>query len=324
MTLLPRETAHVGVPPIKCQGIKTKLVPFLFQSVKWNPGDNGRWIEPFLGSGCVAFNLAPDRALLQDTNRHIIGFYKAIQAGEISRTVIEDFLNEEGKRLAAGGQEYYYEVRSRFNELGSPLDFLFLNRSCFNGVMRFNRKGGFNVPFGHKPERFAKAYITKIANQIGWVSKQMYGKDWVFRVAPWQEGLSEAATDDFVYMDPPYIGRHADYFNAWDQDEAEQLATYAKKLPCGFALSMWLENRYRKNEHIEYCWSEMQLRVCSHFYHVGSDEALRNEIDEALLIKPGYATEDQGKQATRKRVEVNPQLTMALERSSQYVVEAVV
>lgn len=126
----------------------------------------------------------------------------------MSRESAREFLECEGKKLAAGGAEYYYEVRQRFNEKQSPFDFLFLNRSCFNGVMRFNRHGQFNVPFGHKPQRFAPAYITKIVNQIGWAAKQMQGKEWEFRVAPWEETLSQAAPNDFVYLDPPYIGRH--------------------------------------------------------------------------------------------------------------------
>ena len=197
MNCLPFEIAHVGVPPIKCQGIKTKLVPFIFSSIQWNAG-NARWIEPFLGSGVVALNLMPERALLADTNRHIIGLYQAIQHGELTRATVREFLECEGKKLETGGADYYYEVRQRFNEQGSPFDFLFLNRSCFNGVMRFNRHGKFNVPFGHKPERFAKAYITKIVNQVGWTAKQMQGKAWEFRVARWDEVLTEANPEDFV------------------------------------------------------------------------------------------------------------------------------
>src|SRR5262249_11440711 len=182
------------------------------------------------------------------------------------------------------GADYYYEARDRFNEYGSSFDFLFLNRSCFNGVMRFNGRGKFNVPFGHKPHRFARGYITKIANQVDWAAKQMRSKDWEFRVAGWDETLSVAQPCDFVYLDPPYIGRHTDYYNSWDEVEAGRLASAAKNLPCGFALSMWLENRYRKNPHIEECWSGLELRICKHFYHVGSTESLRNEMDEALII----------------------------------------
>ncbi len=313
MTCLPYQIAHIGVPPIKCQGIKTKLVPFIFSSIRWEAEPDARWIEPFLGSGVVALNLAPERALLADTNRHIIGFYRAIQAGEINRHTVREFLECEGHKLAAGGADYYYEVRERFNTDGSTFDFLFLNRACFNGVMRFNRHGKFNVPFGHKPERFSKAYITKIANQVGWTAKQMQGKDWEFRVASWDDLLKEAAIGDFVYLDPPYIGRHTDYFNSWDETAAKRLSTVVQALPCGFALSMWLENRHRKNDHIEQCWADLDMRVCGHFYHVGSSESLRNEMDEALLLKPGFATLDAGKQQARRAPQAANQLSLLIQ-----------
>lgn len=292
MNKLPYSIEHVKAPPVKCQGIKTKLIPFIFGSLQWSMSARSRWIEPFLGSGVVALNLAPDAALLCDTNRHIIGLYQAIQSGEITGEIVREHLICEGRKLSEAGESYYYEVRTRFNKEGSPLDFLFLNRSCFNGVMRFNRQGKFNVPFGHKPQRFAQAYITKITNQINWAARQMRGKDWEFRVAPWQETLSEARPEDFVYLDPPYVGRHTDYYNSWSEQEAEQLAAVTQKLPCGFALSMWLENRYRKNIHLEQCWSDLEMRLFTHFYHVGSNEKLRNAMEEALVIKPGYVAPD--------------------------------
>ncbi|MBW4474323.1 MAG: Dam family site-specific DNA-(adenine-N6)-methyltransferase [Stenomitos rutilans HA7619-LM2] len=280
---------HVKVPPIKCQGIKTKLVPFILSHIQWTEQEHARWIEPFLGSGVVVFNLAPKRALLTDTNQHIIAFYQSIQKGGINRSIVSNFLKEQGDRLLKNGADHYYEVRDRFNQFSSPLDFLFLNRACFNGLMRFNSKGGFNVPFCHKPQRFAQSYITKIANQVDWVAKQMAGNDWEFRVANWQETLIKAQPDDFVYLDPPYIGRHTDYYNAWNLAEAERLATVTKQLPCGFAVSMWLENQHRQNSHIQACWSDLEMHICQHFYHVGSREALRGAIEEALLIKPGFS-----------------------------------
>ncbi|MBW4583368.1 MAG: Dam family site-specific DNA-(adenine-N6)-methyltransferase [Tildeniella nuda ZEHNDER 1965/U140] len=280
---------QVKVPPIKCQGIKTKLVPFILSQIQWVEVVESRWIEPFLGSGVVAFNLAPKRALLTDSNQHIIAFYQGIQSGEIDRKIVCEFLQEQGDQLLKFGADYYYEVRDRFNQFASPLDFLFLNRACFNGLMRFNSKGGFNVPFCRKPQRFAQSYITKIANQVDWIAKQIEGKDWEFRVANWQETLAEARSDDFIYLDPPYIGRHTDYYNAWNQAEAETLAIVTKQLSCGFAVSMWLENQHRQNSHIQECWSGLEMRVCQHFYHVGSREKLRGAIAEALLIKPGFS-----------------------------------
>ncbi len=303
VTHLPINVTHVGVPPIKCQGTKTKLVPFILRNIRWCDDGQGRWIEPFLGSGVVAFNLAPRAAILADTNRHIIELYEAIQSGEIRSGTVRAFLVAEGRKLELDGAEYYYEVRNRFNESANVLDFLFLNRSCFNGVMRFNRKGAFNVPFGHKPQRFSKAYITKIANQVDWIRMQMAGKDWEFRVAGWRDVLADARSLDFVYLDPPYIGRHTDYYNSWNNVEAQNLAAAAQRLPGGFALSMWLENRHRKNTHIDEHWAGLDFRTSRHFYHVGSTESLRNAMDEALVIKSGFLAAELSVEVKPKRAE---------------------
>jgi DNA adenine methylase len=286
---LPKMTP-IGIPPIKCQGIKTKLVPFILGQIAWQETADARWIEPFLGSGVVAFNRLPQRALLADANPHIIGFYQGIQQGKIDRKKVKEFLTQEGALLLQHGAEYYYEVRDRFNQTASPLDFLFLNRACFNGLMRFNRSRQFNVPFCQKPQRFSQSYITKIANQVNWLAQQMAEKDWKFCTGHWKDTLKEAATQDFVYLDPPYIGRHTDYYNSWNLEEAKTLAAIAQQLPCGFAVSMWLENRHRQNPHIQQHWSNLELRTQQHFYHVGATETLRSAITEALLIKPGYGT----------------------------------
>jgi DNA adenine methylase len=152
------------VPPIKCQGIKTKLVPLILScaaNIKFE-----RWIEPFMGSGVVGLNSRRPVALFADLNPHLINFYSAIKAGTITPETAKTFLENEGNILATIGEKHYYDVRNRFNDYGSSLDFLFLSRACFNGMIRFNSKGKFNVPFCRKPERFARAYITKIVNQI--------------------------------------------------------------------------------------------------------------------------------------------------------------
>ena len=74
----------VRVPPLKTQGIKTKLVPFILNAIKWEEGNQGRWIEPFMGSGVVAFNYQPQRALIADNNIHIIKLFQEIQSGIVN------------------------------------------------------------------------------------------------------------------------------------------------------------------------------------------------------------------------------------------------
>jgi len=281
--MLPKKILRIVVPPVKCQGIKTKLLPFIAENLQWSA--NGWWIEPFLGSGVVAFNIRPERAILADTNEHIIKLYTQIQTKIITPSLVKQTLHDMGECLSKNGEDYYYEIRKRFNKEKNSLDFLFLNRSCFNGLMRFNSKGEFNVPFGKKLHRFSRAYITKITNQIRNVQLIILERDWTFVCQDWKVTLEEAKENDFVYLDPPYIGRHTDYFNSWTMDEAIELSKKTQQLPCKYALSMWLENKYRTNTYINEFWNTHNMFTKSHFYHVGSTENLRNSVVEALVLK---------------------------------------
>lgn len=288
---LPRIVDRVIVPPVKCQGIKTKLVPFIAENIQWS--GEGVWYEPFLGSGVVLFNIEPERAVVSDTNVHIIGLYKGLQSKSFNILDFKEYLEFEGHKLYQQGEDHYYYIRSRFNQGPNSFDFLFLNRSCFNGLMRFNKSGGFNVPSGRKPNRFRKSYITKIINQLIRIQQIVTNYDWKFLVADWYDLVKPANESDFVYLDPPYVGRHTDYFNQWSDDEAVALAEWANETQASYALSMWVKNRYRVNEHLNEYWKGKIVRTHNHFYHIGSVESLRNSMVEGLILKPSAATPKQ-------------------------------
>ncbi|MFV0392261.1 MAG: DNA adenine methylase [Paludibacteraceae bacterium] len=269
------------VPPIKSQGIKTKLVDWIdsnSQNIQYD-----RWVEPFMGTGVVAFNVRPKKALLCDSNPHLINFYKAIQNKEITSGIVKLFLTEEGKKLLESEGDYYYTVRDRFNKEGNPLDFLFLSRSCFNGMMRFNKKGGFNVPFCRKPNRFAQALITKISNQVKMISQIIELGDYEFKNQDFKQTLSEIKSTDFVYADPPYIGRHVDYFDSWSEEEEIHLHDGLVNSESKFILSTWLSNKYRTNDYVFSIWKDCYVATKEHFYHVGANENNRNAVYEAIL-----------------------------------------
>lgn len=271
----------LNVPPIKSQGIKTKLVEFIDNNI--NGIQYGRWIEPFCGTGCVAFNIKPNKALLCDSNPHLINFYKAIQDKKITSTIVRKHLSEEGKKLLESDGKYYYEVRKRFNEFKEPLDFLFLSRSCFNGMMRFNRKGCFNVPFCKKPNRFAQALVTKITNQVENISKIISEGDYEFINQDFKETLKQVNEDDLVYCDPPYLGRNVDYFDSWSEEDELNLNKYLEDSRCNFILSTWLSNKYRTNENVFSIWNKCEITTMEHFYHIGGKEENRNAVYEALM-----------------------------------------
>ncbi len=274
--------SKVFVPPIKSQGIKTKLVPRIRQAVQWK--EDGKWIEPFMGTGVVGFNIRPKSALFADSNPHIISFYHAINSGEITPVIVKSYLEDEGHLLARGGAAHYYQVRERFNQTHAPLDFLFLSRAGFNGMIRFNQKGGYNVPFNHKPNRFSQSYVTKVVNQVQYVFDLCRMSDYTFTCQDFRDTFEMVEANDFVYCDPPYMGRHVDYFNNWStQDEVdlfEQLANCKSK----FMLSTWHSNQHRNNSTIPYLEGEYHVITHEHFYHVGAKETNRKPVLEALVL----------------------------------------
>jgi len=278
------------VPPIKCQGIKTKLVPIIHDIESTRNYE--RWVEPFMGSGVVGFNIKAKKALFADSNPHLINFYNSLKNDLLSPDIVRNFLISEGEKLSKSNGEYYYTVRERFNKDFSPLDFLFLNRSCFNGMIRFNSKGGFNVPFCRKPERFAPALITKITNQVSRVKKIIDSTECEFVCQSFKETLKNCSTTDLIYCDPPYIGRHVDYFDSWSEEDEYELHRLLKKTGAHFILSSWFENKYRKNEYIEIIWKDLNITTQEHFYHVGASEANRNSMLEALLTNFPYEKGD--------------------------------
>ncbi len=274
----------IFVPPIKIQGIKTKLIPFIRENISLHPND--LWIEPFMGSGVVGFNLAPTQAIFSDLNPHIINFYNALKNKVFTHHDVRNFLSTEGVKLQKEGESYYKEVRNRFNQHHNPLDFLFLNRSCFNGMIRFNKRGAFNVPYGHKDGRFAKAYITKIVNQVKWVERKIAASDWSFTCQSYRDSLVEARhyENSFIYCDPPYIGRHVDYYDSWDIQNELELRDLLNSCGYPYMVSTWDHNQYRKNDCLDSVWANCEKINKDHYYYIGAREANRNAMVEALLM----------------------------------------
>jgi DNA adenine methylase len=289
----------VVIPPIKSQGIKTKLVPWIKDIA---PKVSGRWIEPFLGTGVVAFNAGYRKAILNDTNPHIIRFYKSVQEHLITVPLMKQYLENEGKLLREAGNngyEHYLTVRTRFNSGEySPFDFIFLSRAGFNGMMRFGSKGNWNIPFCKKPDRFAQAYITKIINQLSAVSQIISPEpDWRFYNKSFSEIIPLATENDLIYCDPPYFGRHVDYYNGWTEKDEESLFHLLSDTKAKFILSTWHHNDWRENEMIKKYWNKFNIITKDHFYHNGGNLENRKTVVEALVCNfdtNGFAQHNHG------------------------------
>jgi DNA adenine methylase len=175
-----------------------------------------RHVEPFLGGGALFFARAPERALLCDINPDLIATYEAVRDDVYA--VIGQL-----KRLArVHGEQGYYDERDRYNarkhksRAERAAQFIYLNKTCFNGLYRVNRRGEFNVPIG----RYANPNIadseTLLAASAALAQAQL-------RCTPFETLLSEVRPGDFVYMDPPYepVSRTAN-FTSYAQDGFSQ------------------------------------------------------------------------------------------------------
>lgn len=276
-------------PPIKSQGIKTKLLPWILELVESSGLDleQTNWIEPFLGTGVVGLNIpVGGKRIVGDTNPHIINFYNALKEGKITPLNMRSYLEFEGTLLSNSGEdgyEHYRRIRDRFNREQSPFDFIFLSRAGFNGMMRFNKMGNWNIPFCKKPNRFSPAYITKICNQIAATERIIRDGKWEFYHQDFVETIQRANRGDIIYCDPPYFGRHVDYYNGWTEEDEERLFLALQATQAHFVLSTWHHSEFRKNEMIERFWGQFNIRTQEHFYHGGARVENRRSIVEALV-----------------------------------------
>lgn len=278
----------VIIPPIKSQGIKTKLVPWINDLIlKSGESLSGNWIEPFFGTGVVGINSPLNgRHIVGDTNPYIVAFYQGLKDGSIDEYKMRGYLEKEAKQLSIAennGYAHYHKVKERFNREHSPYDFIFLSRAGFNGMMRFNRKGEWNIPFCKKPDRFSPAYITKICNQVAKVRRIIQSKDWTFENAPFEKVIAQAQDGDLIYCDPPYYGRYVDYYNGWTEEDEASLYNMLASTKAKFILSTWHHNEFRSNDMISRYWGRFNVITKEHFYHSGGHIENRHSVVEALV-----------------------------------------
>lgn len=278
------------VPPIKSQGIKTKLVPWINDIIRRSGLDlaHTNWVEPFFGTGVVGLN-APigGQHYVADSNPHIVNFYNGVLTGDITPQNMRTYLENEGRLLSEAdenGYAHYRKVRERFNTGHSPFDFIFLSRAGFNGMMRFNRRGEWNIPFCKKPNRFAPAYITKICNQIAAAQRVICQGQWEFHNQGFLETIEKAQADDLIYCDPPYYGRYVDYYNGWTEEDEEALFHALQNTPAHFILSTWHHNEFRANDMIYRFWNNFNVETQEHFYQAGGHLENRHAMVEALVF----------------------------------------
>lgn len=161
-----------------------------------SPGFSGTYFEPFLGGGAFFFAVDPDNAVLSDSNESLINAYKQIR--KAPHKVAEALLDYQQKH----SEDFYYEERDREHDSNfqKAVQFIYLNRTCFNGIYRVNLDGRFNVPIG------TKTAVVMPNDNFQAVASRLRRK--TIHTAGFVDSISETGEGDFVYADPPYTVKH--------------------------------------------------------------------------------------------------------------------
>lgn len=274
-------------PPLKIQGKKTKLIGAIQEKAEMildlHP-EIDTWIEPFMGTGIVAFN-SPKRIkkiLCTDENPHVIRFYTAIQYGEITADIIREEMTRHGENLLNEGYSYYKKMKDEFNKTHEPMLFLFLSRTGFNGMMRFNKRGEWNLPYCKLDNRLNEKNVEMLANSVKELSDEFSKRDYTFFQMDYRTLFTKHTQENSLYYcDPPYLGLYTNYFSEWDEDKEAQLAEFLKDK--NFILSTWSNNGVKDNEAIAKYWSNYHKFDMEHFYNVAAKAENRRTIVESLI-----------------------------------------
>ena len=260
-------------PMLKYRGGKSREIP-LFR--KYIPTSFSSYIEPFLGGGAVYFHLEPEQAIINDVNSKLITFYECVRNHYDDMRTELDLIQElyernqadykARKALAPDGrvpnanEALYYRIRDMYNgkipaEYLDGVLYFFINKTAYSGMIRFNSKGEYNVPFGRYSNLNTKL-ITQEHSQL------------LQRAEVLQEDYSavfeRAQADDFMFLDPPYDCVFNDYgnidmMNGFDEEQHRRLAADFKNLSCRALMVIgktplteelygkFIKDEYRKN-----------------------------------------------------------------------------
>ena len=272
------------ISPIKTQGRKTRLVEWLSLQTDWYGG--GRWIEPFMGSCQVGLAFAPpDGAFMCDINPYLVKLCKGIRDGTVNSTSVKTFMEKESRSLRSDGDRYFIKARKRFNRLHTSHDLLFLNHACFNGLMRWNKAGIFNSPYGKNASKFNKKFIEALCHKV----RMFYlnSQKWEFACQDWSKTVMAARPGDFIYMDPPYEGLDTTYFSRWPDGGMSMLCKFALELPCKWAISSWSRSGNKHNPTMN-IFKSADCRIIEKRsrYLIGSAKSRQDVIIECLILPP--------------------------------------
>lgn len=202
-------------PLVKWSGGKSAELKYILNHI---PTNYDTYLEPFVGGGAVYFNINPHKAVINDIHKDLIDFYNSIK--KCKSEEIYNFMLEH-----SNDEETYYKVRSYKtydNELENAKKFFYLRKTCFRGMLRYNKKGEFNIPFGrYKTYKFEELLNKEYENILN--KTDILNKDFEYIFENYND------KNNFMFLDPPYDSEFTNYgYCSFGKKEHEKLAKHFK------------------------------------------------------------------------------------------------
>jgi len=274
--LLP-DRENLASPIVKWVGGKTKLLSELTRRM---PPRYRRYYEPFVGGAALFFRVAPERAVLADVNADLIGLYQAVA------TDVGSVIRRLQHHRDAHDERHYYDMRTRWNDRDSSWNvadraaaFIYLNKTCFNGLWRVNRAGDFNVPIGRYTDPPICVPEALRAAQVALADADLRNVDY-------REAVADAGRGDFIYFDPPYdpvtpTANFTSYTSgAFNADDQRELAETARKLVAR-GCHVMLSNSDTPFVRSLYRGFKIDRVKCSRA--INSNASKRGDVDEVIV-----------------------------------------
>jgi len=273
--ILTRATKPYSAQPrafLKWAGSKRLILPALVETL---PERFARYYEPFLGGGSLFFLLRPRRAVLGDVCSELIETFKAVRDNP---SAVVRYL-----RPLKPDKSTFYRIRANRSagRFKRAAEFIYLNKTCWNGLYRVNAAGEFNVPYG-----LPKTNNVADFENLRACAKVLRQPGVSLRTGDFEGLVAEAARGDLVYLDPPYVTGHSN--NAFI-DYNEELFSWADQE----RLAVVAERLRRKGVHVivsnanhsavRRLYRHFQIRVISRSSTLASDSSKRRHVKEAIL-----------------------------------------
>lgn len=273
---IENEYTKKPTPLVKWAGGKKQLLELLLKEA---PRRYNKYIEPFVGGGALFFSLHNSNSIISDSNEELINMYKMVASK--SEDVIDSL--QEMQNIS----EFYYNVRkqdtSKLTDVERAARFIYLNKTCFNGLYRVNRRGEFNVPFGNYSNpnicdeenlRNASTFLKKIEIVHGDYKTVL---------------RKYAQVGDFVFLDPPYlpVSKYADFkrytkeqFYEEDQRELAEEVNRLHDLGCHILLT--------NSNHplVHELYSRYEISIHNTKRNISSDSNSRTGQDVLVKVEP--------------------------------------